>query len=280
MTYPEPSYATVLTDSQPHQQPKSTRLITMELHYPRIIHGEFMTHRSHSRNAGSSRAIPFLTSLKRMEHSPFVFKHWGRNQSGMQASRDISPEDQEKAEAIWLEWFKVGTEYAKKLNDLGLHKQVCNRGLEPWSYITVIATSNARGWRHFLSLRDHGDAEPHFRDLAKMIGEAITCSNPKVLNFGDWHLPMITRKDREEFPDVKDLAKISVGRCARVSYLTHHGIRDPQEDIGLHDRLVKSRHWSPFEHVARYAEGQNGQSGNLGLPWIQYRKTFPLEFTF
>ena len=47
--------------------------------------------------------------------------------------------------------------------------------------------------------------------------------------------------------------KISVGRCARVSYLTHDGRRDPKEDVALHDRLVGSSpmHASPAEHVAQ-----------------------------
>jgi hypothetical protein len=47
------------------------------------------------------------------------------------------------------------------------------------------------------------------------------------------------------------LKKISAGRCARLSYLTHDGKRDYKEDIALHDRLVASGHMSPTEHLAR-----------------------------
>ena len=35
------------------------RITTFCIEYPRLIHSEFMTHRMFSRNAASSRAIPF-----------------------------------------------------------------------------------------------------------------------------------------------------------------------------------------------------------------------------
>ena len=43
----------------------------------------------------------------------------------------------------------------------------------------------------------------------------------------------------------------SVGRCARVSYLTHDGVRAPAADIELALKLQSAGHMSPFEHVAR-----------------------------
>ena len=47
--------------------------------------------------------------------------------------------------------------------------------------------------------------------------------------------------------------KISVARCARVSYLTHDGSRNIDKDLDLYDRLVTAQppHWSPLEHVAK-----------------------------
>ena len=40
------------------------------------------------------------------------------------------------------------------------------------------------------------------------------------------------------------------GRCARVSYLTHDGRRDPAADLALARGLVENGHMSPLEHVA------------------------------
>jgi len=45
--------------------------------------------------------------------------------------------------------------------------------------------------------------------------------------------------------------KISTARCARLSYMTFDGEIDYEKDIKLHNRLLKSRHSSPFEHCAR-----------------------------
>jgi hypothetical protein len=100
--------------------------------------------------------------------------------------------------------------------------------------------------------------------------------NPVSLEAGEWHLPLVDQEDREVLGhDVVALRKISTGRCARVSYLTHDGRRDHAEDITLHDRLVNSGHWSPFEHVAQ-ALPTPERSGNF-RGWKQYRKEFPTE---
>jgi thymidylate synthase ThyX len=58
-----------------------TQITTMELEYPRIIHSEFMTHRMFSRNAASSRAIPFYKMKEQLEARPVRF---GQANKGMQ----------------------------------------------------------------------------------------------------------------------------------------------------------------------------------------------------
>jgi hypothetical protein len=60
-----------------------------------------------------------------------------------------------------------------------------------------------------------------------------------------------------------------VARCARVSYLTHFGVRDVEKDLELHDRLLVDQHLSPFEHVAM-ACGEPISDGNF-TGWRQYR---------
>ena len=47
------------------------------------------------------------------------------------------------------------------------------------------------------------------------------------------------------------LLKICTARCARLSYMTFDNEIDYQKDIELHDRLLQSGHYSPFEHCAR-----------------------------
>ena len=68
---------------------------------------------------------------------------------------------------------------------------------------------------------------------------------------------------------VEDLKKISVARCARVSYLTHDGVRNVQEDINLYEKLINAipPHDSPLEHVATPC---SKGSGNF-KGWKQFR---------
>ena len=70
---------------------------------------------------------------------------------------------------------------------------------------------------------------------------------------------------------------LATARCARVSYLTHAGLRDTAKDLEFHDRLAASGHWSPFEHCAKASDSRNLR-GNLGVGWHQYRKFFANEF--
>jgi thymidylate synthase ThyX len=75
--------------------------------------------------------------------------------------------------------------------------------------------------------------------LSKEAKQALTAQN-------------FTQDDINEIDDIHELIKVAVGRCARVSYLNHDGVRNLADDVKLHDRLLTSKpaHLSPFEHVA------------------------------
>lgn len=96
-----------------------------------------------------------------------------------------------------------------------------------------------------------------------------------------YHDPLfkIGFKPEQRAKDV--LLKVSVGRCARVSYLTHEGVRDLAKDIELHDKLLSTTqsedpgHFSPFEHVAMALEMPETIGNFTG--WRQYRKHFKNE---
>lgn len=287
--------AKILADSL---APSGARLTTFELTYPRCIHSEIMTHRVISRNAASSRAIPVEKMIARVEEDPFVPIHWGKNQKGMQAEEELSPVAQRQAQELWLMQRDSAVMVARQLLASGLHKQIANRLLEPWMWITVIASATT--WSNFFDLRCHRDAEPHFQKIAGMARELYDASVPRQLLPGAWHMPLI---DEQDWAFARDcvvsaeagdggevpsdtlltesiatyLHKVSVGRCARVSYLTHDGKRDLVEDVALHDRLMNANpgHWSPFEHVAR-AEATMVHSGNF-VGFTQYRKLFEQE---
>lgn len=255
------------------------RLTTMELTYPRFIHSEFMTHRMFSRNAASSRAIPVKKMIDQVMTDPVIPIHWGAAEKGMQAYKEISSHASSECRHTWLLARDNCVGAVEGMLKQGLHKQIANRLLEPWMWITVIATGNEGAWNNFFALRCHHEAEPHIQKIAEMAREVRSQSTPQKLSDGQWHLPLIGFEG-DELLSVEDQVKVSVGRCARVSYLTHDGIRDVQADIDLHDRLLASKHFSPFEHVAcadAYSV-QWGDCGNFGSGWCQYRKTLNGEY--
>lgn len=220
------------------------RLITSELTYPRFIHSEFMTHRVFSRNAASSRAIKTSKMIEMVEQNPAMPVFWGKNRPGMSASKEI--DDIPAAVALWLEGRNNAVETARKMLALNMHKQIVNRILEPWKWITTIVT--ATDYSNFFSLRNHEDAQPEIHHLAKLWDRAIKESSP-VRRL--WHIPYI-QSDELELP-LETRLKISTARCARVSYLTHDGIKSIEKDLELYDRLRTGSghgHWSPFEHQA------------------------------
>src|SRR5690606_34088242 len=165
------------------------RLITSELTYPRIIHAEFMTHRMFSRNAASSRAIPISKMMKMVQDNPAMPVYWGKNMKGMSSDSLVS--DVESAKACWIAASKSAIESAVQLTKHDLHKQITNRVLEPFQYITVICT--ATEYSNFFKLRDHKDAQPEIAELAKIWRAAQDSSEPQERI---WHIPYIQEDEK------------------------------------------------------------------------------------
>lgn len=262
--------------------PCGKRLTTWELTYPRFVHAELMTHRLFSRNSASSRAIPVERLIERVEKSPAMPVFWGKNQKGMQAEVEMTAEERALAEAEWLRARDAAVEYCRRLSTLGVHKQLANRIIEPWMLITVIVS--ATEYANWFHLRNHRAAQPEIAWVARSMWRQYSEATPVDRAAGEWHLPLFDEgvEGPLDAPEKVSWAKkVSTGRCARVSYLTHDGVRDPEKDVELHDRLCAGPstgdpgHWSPFEHVAA-ALAEPIRSGNF-IGWAQYRKEFAAE---
>lgn len=266
--------ARILADSI---SPAGARITTQEWTYPRFIHSEVMTYRMLSRNSASSRAIPMRKTIARVLHDPAGPVSWGRNQPGMQARDDLTGWRRSLAEKLWY-WPRYPAVLVALLQDrINLHKQVGNRALEQWLYMTTIVT--ATEWEHVWRQRCHPDAQPEFRVLAEDAQCAYLASTPRVTYL---HVPFITEDDRNEVARMgmgittieRRLMQISTARCARVSYLTHDGRRSLAEDFNLYQRLLSAAppHSSPFEHACTAAANPERWSGNV-RGWIQHRET-------
>lgn len=161
---------------------------------------------------------------------------------------------------------------------LNVHKETANRYLEPFMWHTVLVT--ATEWSNFFALRTHPHADPKIQTVAVLMKEAMESSTPNTVHGEEWHAPFLNEEERQALREGDESwLNVSVGRCARVSYLTHFGKRDPQKDIELAQRLNESGHMSPYEHVATPMVNTFTQSGNF-KGWHQLRKCLPNEDDF
>ncbi len=252
------------------------RITTLSLYYPRFIHAEFMTHRMFSRNASSSRAIPTEKLIQDIIDNPVEPVYWGKNMKGMQAQEELSGQDKNDARWGWAMAQHRTIVYAVYLNKLGVHKQIVNRILEPFSHIRVCVT--ATEWDNFFKLRLHPAAQPEMQALAKAMKDAMDASEPRLLTPGQWHLPYVSMIEQYDY-GVTISKTLSVARCARVSYRLHDGSpTHMQADEELYKRLLAEQHMSPFEHQATPLTAHDTRSNNF-YGWRQLREMLDLSIT-
>ena len=291
--------------------PQGNRITTFVLTYPRIIHAEMMTHRVFSRNAASSRAIPFKKMVESVKNDPFIPIAWQKDHKGMQGTEYLNEENSRLRTKQWLlardsavEW---STALNSKLETFGgdlidggntVTKQLCNRLLEPYQWYTCLVTTtelenfyklrcpqysfgkdtdNPKLWKSRKdAIKDFPDwetrndlfwysinesqAEIHIQAIAEAMWDAQNESKPNQLEAGEWHMPFMGNFDPEKLlelsgqePEDFELVcrKIATARAARLSYMTFDGEIDYTKDIALHDQLLASGHYSPFEHCAK-----------------------------
>lgn len=316
---------------------QGSRLMTMLARYPKFIHAEHTRHRAFSFSVSSSRAIPVSKNLEEVRDANLraspVF--WAKEQKGMSGFEELDSyeliytgrdgygcSEREAAKQQWRTAALHAANNAEHLAKIGAHKSIVNRILEPFLHVNVLVTGTTPGWMNFFGLRLDKAAQPEMRVLAEEMWKVWNESKPQKLEPGQWHLPFIQfPKEVEELniwqarfdpnnerltaqieKDITEgLIRISVARCARLSYLSFETNKRStiEEDLKLYDRLVGSSpiHASPAEHQATpdvlrvnynttiqdHISGKDGiwdhpeQAGNLGHGWRQYRKMLPNE---
>jgi len=271
------------------------RLTTFELEYPRFIHAEFMTHRQFSRNCASSRAIPLVKMHEQIAENMATPIYWGVNQPGMQASVELEGLNLEGVREIWREACDDSIRWSRSLGHYNVHKQIANRVTEPFQMMKTVVS--ATEWNNWYWLRDHVDAQPEIRQLAKQMLCQQEASRPTVLRPGEWHVPYVRRSvlrgqlyywDSNGLPlDAHSAKVISASCCAQVSYRNTDDTLDKAKAI--FDRLINSKpcHASPVEHQATPMTNLHAQNWPDGLThkqrdgtcwsgnfrgWIQHRQ--------
>lgn len=299
---------------------KRSRLVSVEVEFPRPYLAEFNTHRIFSRNSASSRAIPVWKRIAMCLERPYVPASFGKNQGRMQTGAALGVADQLNTATNWLigrdiaviqaycltggrpqiiaaaKNSPIATALCDQVEDV-LMKEYPDIGrklvtLEEAShkqhanrplelYSFHTVIVTSSTWRNFMGLRVSKMAQPEAQDFGIAISRAIMNSKPEELELGEWHLPYIRQDDRDEVKDWMKLVRISCGRCARTSYLTQDGIRSHEEDLRLTDKLQTDGHMSPIEHPGTPNQYMSRHlAGNFSSRWIQYRQTLPNEHDF
>ena len=256
---------TILADSV---NPAGERVTTVQIRLPLVVWAEFLTHRTFSRNARSNRAVPSRVLIREVLANPFVPHYWGSNKAGMVAGAELTGVRRWMARQVWL-WARYpAIAAAWIMAKAGLHKQDANRVLNPWQWIDAVVTAEESAWQAFFALRCHPAADPKIQRIAEMIRDGIEASEPRQLEWGEWHLPYYV--GRVLYVGVW----ASAGACARVSYSCFDGRQSDAENAALGRRLAseKPAHASPLEHVLQASKIDNTQLGPVGGKWRSLRQ--------
>lgn len=268
--------------------PSGVRLTTMLCTYPGMVHQDIQTHRTVSQNmtvdsetlqedvsrsTNSNRAMPSRATLSQVWRSPFCPRRFPKRARSMHSSQGYhSGWKHHLHRQLWLKSRYVALLVVLLMQWAGCHKQIANRLLQPWQWVTVVMTACDTWWLHFFSLRHHYMAQDEVQILAELAHNAYDTSGPQQLKNGQWHLPFVAHEDMP----LTERIKLSVARCARTSYAPD-GIdvltfRTYGEDTKLHDSLVTQtpEHAGPREHQAMAVMNAEHRSGNLH-GWSQLR---------
>jgi thymidylate synthase ThyX len=240
-------------------------LLTYVVQYPRFIHPEVLRHRQLSHSVASSRAIPVMRNIRNVLSDPATPVEWGSNKPGMQAGPNLSAIPEFITRVAWHTARYAAVSAAYVAARAGAHKQIANRIIEPWTHTVEVISGT--DWESFFSLRISEFADPTIRELALEMRRARNRKTPRILNPGEWHLPLITDAERRSY-STEILRDVSAGRCARASYLNHDRSNPSvAEDLNLAARLRKDHHWSPFEQQAT-PDACNGFGNTYGTPQL------------
>lgn len=129
-------------------------IITYKLTFPRIILSEVNTYKMIEKNTSSSRAIPFEKMVEVVEKEPFIPLAWQRSHKGMQGTEYITNSDDiQMLELEWVSAKNYAIKQAKVLNNMGASKQICNRLLESWMWVTQLCTGTRESFKHLFEQR-------------------------------------------------------------------------------------------------------------------------------
>ena len=129
-------------------------IITYKLTFPRIILSEVNTYKMLEKNTSSSRAIPFEKMVEVVDKEPFVPLAFQTHHKGMQGTEYITNREEiDYLEVKWLIAKDTAVESAYQLYNNGITKQLTNRILEPFMWVTQLCTGTRESFKHLFEQR-------------------------------------------------------------------------------------------------------------------------------
>ncbi len=108
---------------------------------------------------------------------------------------------------------------------------------------------------------NEGQAEIHMMELAEVMYDVYNSSTPINLYPGEWHVPFREQINTLELQNYMDsnhsfedlMIMVATAMAARVSYTVIGEEKEfgYEKQLELYEKLLTSRHYSPFEHCAR-----------------------------
>lgn len=168
-------------------------IITYKLTFPRIILSEVNTYKMLEKNTSSSRAIPFEKMVEVVDKEPFVPLAFQTHHKGMQGTEYITnPEEINYLEVKWLIAKSTAIESAYQLYNNGVTKQLANRILEPWMWVTQLCTGSRESFEHLFEQRcPIYDVSNEVLELAASDTETSFKSKKDVIK----RFPQLSKKD-------------------------------------------------------------------------------------
>lgn len=266
--------AKIIADSV---SPDGVRLTSIQTQWPHAVHKDFMTHRAFSRNFQSFRAFPPEVLLAKLEAGEYFRPEvFGGRIKGMGVGEALGDWEQEQANSLWTAHVRHSLLIARSMLKLDIAKEQINFVIQDLCSITGLVT--ATDWDNFWALRAEAEnVRPEVAKTARLMHEAYEASEPTPIGYDEWHLPFVSEQEKKIIA-TQDCLRMSVGRCGRISYLTHDGEYRPAADADLHDRLLLDHHMSPFEHQAMpHRPHDHSLMPSNFRGYLQYRKTIPFE---
>ena len=208
---------------------------------------QIATSRSATKNAASKRAIPTKKQINAVLSNGFLPTSYWKNQAkGMQPSEQFELVYQAVLDDMMVEHLENTVEFAQKLNNLNVTRQQVGNLLMPFQVITAIFTFPEYGMENFFRLRcgHHTGSQQEISELACMMRDLWRETEPKLLKYGEWHIPFST----EGLTHQQNIEK-SVACIAHASYDTIEKQRPLESYKKLHDRLLEQKHESCFQHA-------------------------------